>query len=526
MNGGSINLLDPSMFKENHYIVAGGDLAPMNNYTASGYFPVNENTTYYIYRSDTRDVRVAYYSEESVSGYKGMDSAIPATTNTFITRPETKFVRISVHSSIISDLGIYSTDVGYYIPYKLLLAEDVSIENQIDSTLTDPQKASPADVVGDIKNHIIFPEKCIKFGNVDMKLDERLNLSNGKIVINSSGQTRTEYIPISVGDYIQTCAIRDICLYNDRFEYLGYINLWTTNDSVAPPSTYSGNYASNITVIEPINDTNPSYMRCWGRYDSYPPAVTILDTKPYEILNLGDSIFGNNEKPWDLGTHIQNITGMKVANCSYGGTTARIIPSGNMSPLGLPSIVDCIVSEDFSALHTPAYWSNLHEYRYAVPTLLFGMIEFSKIKLITIAYGTNDYNSNTLLDNTDNALDTSTYKGGLRYAVENLQTKYPDITLIMLSPIFRYWSNSSDYSTVDTDSDTRTNSLGLKLTDYVEAMREVADEYHLPYFDNYKGIGLNKYTAPTWLRDGTHLNRGTGVDKMGHIIAREVNRIY
>jgi hypothetical protein len=57
-------------------------------------------------------------------------------------------------------------------------------------------------------------------------------------------------------------------------------------------------------------------------------------------------------------------------------------------------------------------------------------------------------------------------------------------------------------------------------------MKEVAYEYHLPYFDNYNNIGLNRYTASTWLRDGTHLNRGIGVDKMGHIVAREVNQIY
>ena len=399
-------------------------------------------------------------------------------------------------------------------------------ENQIDNTLTDAKKAAPASVVGEIKNAVILPEKCVKFGNAGMITNERLDLDTGAIVTNSSGQTRTDYIPVNVGDYVQTCAIRDICLYDDQFAYIGFISLWSVNDTPAPPASWSGNYNSNITQITAINGINPSYIRCWGRYDQYPPAVTMLSGEPYKVLNLGDSIFGNNEKPWDLGTYIQNITGLKDANCGYGGTTARVIPSGNMSPLGLPSIVNCIVSEDFSPLKTPAYWASLQEYRYGVPTLLFDMIDFSKIEVITIAYGTNDWNSDTPLDDTGNRLDTSTYKGGLRYAVENLQTKYPAITLVMLSPIFRYWSNASDYSTVDRDSDTRTNSLGLKLTDYVTAMQEVAEEYHLPFYNNYDGIGLNRYTAPTWLRDGTHLNRGIGVDKMGHIVAKEVGEIY
>lgn len=526
-NGGSINMLNPADFQQGKYLVAGGGLSDNADFAASGFFPVDENTTYYFYRSKTYQIRVCFYTADSEAGYI-YDSLVDISSGTsaFTTPLTAAYARISTNKNMILDMGIYAGDIRYYIPFQLRLNADVSIENQIDNTLTDAKKAAPASVIGELKNAVILPEKCIKFGDADMIANERLDLSNGKVVTNSSNQTRTDFIPVAVGDYVQTCAIRDICLYDDQYEYLGYINLWSENDTVAPPSTWTGNYNANITRIEAVNGVEPKYIRCWGRTDAYPPAIAMLSDEPYKVLNLGDSIFGNNEKPWDLGTYIQNITGMKDANCGYGGTTARVIPSGNMSPLGLPSIVDCIVSEDFSPLQTPSYWANLREYRYGVPTLLFGMVDFSEIEIITIAYGTNDWNSSTPMDNAENRLDTSTYKGGLRYAVENLQTKYPAITLVMLSPIFRYWSNSSDYSTVDQDSDSRTNTLGLKLIDYVTAMKEVADEYHLPYFDNYKGIGLNKYTAPTWLRDGTHLNRGIGVDKMGHIVAKEVNQIH
>lgn len=520
------NFLDPSQFQEGKYIVNGGDLSDNTNLTVSGFFAVSPNTSYYMYRSDTYAVRVAYYTAPDASGFISMDPAISATTPTFTTPNAAKYARLSTNKTMILDMGVYATDIRYYIPFKILLNSGVEIKNQIDPTLTNSRKASPASVVGEMKKYIIFPEKCVKYGDSGMIVDERLDLSNGKVVTNSSNQTRTDFIPVNVGDYVQTCAIRDILLYNDQFEYLGYINLWSSSGSVLPPSSYSGNYRSNLTQIEAINNVNPSYMRCWGRYDQYPPAVTVLTSDPYKVLNLGDSIFGNNEKPWDLGTYIQNITGLKDANCGYGGTTARVIPSGNMAPLGLPSIVDCIVDEDFSALQTPAYWGDKSEYMYSVPTLLFPMIDFSKLEIITIAYGTNDYNSNTPIDNEDNRLDISTYKGGLRYAVENIQKKYHDITLVMLSPIYRYWSNSSDYSTVDTDSDDRTNTLGLKLDDYVDAMKQVADEYHIPFFDNYRNIGLNKYTAPTWLRDGTHLNRTRGVEKFGHRVAREVKTVY
>ena len=527
-DGGSVNLLNPSEFMEGKYIVAGGGLSDNSGLTVSGFFKVEGSTTYYFYRSDTYKVRVCFYTDESKEGYinQSLIEITSPTATTFVTPAGAKYARISTNKTMILDMGIYTTDIRYYIPYKLLLADGIGIDNHLDPTLSNSKKASPADVVGEIKKHVVFPEKCIKYGDSGMIVDERLDLTTGNIVKNSSNQIRTDFIPVSVGDYLQTCAIRDICLYNDQFEYLGYINLWSSGGNVTPPTSWSGNYRSNIVQIEAIDGVNPSYIRCWGVYNQYPPAVTFLDNKPYEVLNLADSIFGNNEKPWDLGTYIQNITGLKSANCGYGGTTARVITSGNMSPLGLPSIVDCIVSEDFTPLKTPSYWAGVSEYMYTVPTLLFPMVDFSKIKIITIAYGTNDYNSNTPLDNTENRLDTSTYCGGLRYAIEHLQAKYPGVIIMLFSPIYRYWSDSSDYSTVDRDSDSRTNTLGLKLTDYVDAMKSVADEYHLPYFDNYRNIGLNRYTAPAWLRDGTHLNRTRGVEKLGHRVAREVETVY
>ena len=47
LNGGSFNLLNPADFKEGKYLVVGGGLSDNANSTASGFFPVSGNTTYY-----------------------------------------------------------------------------------------------------------------------------------------------------------------------------------------------------------------------------------------------------------------------------------------------------------------------------------------------------------------------------------------------------------------------------------------------------------------------------------------------
>lgn len=524
----STNLLDPTLFQTGKYVVAGGGLDSNANLTASGFFPVSPSTTYYMYRSDTYSVRVAYYTKNDESGYISMDSSISSTTPGFTTPATAKYARLSTNKTMILDMGVYATDIKYYIPYQKYLSTRISIGKQIDKTLTVEGKAADAKAVGDIVKYVVTPEKCCKYGDPEMHTNERLDLDTGAVVTNSSNMCRSDYIPVSAGDYVYTCAVRYICLYAADYTYLGYINLYTTSTSYnTPPATWSGNFRSNLTQMAAVNNVDPAFIRVWASYNqAYVPAVTVLSDDDYMIVNLGDSIFGNNEKPCDLGTYIQNITGMKTANCAYGGTTARVIPSGNMAPLGLPSIVDCIVAEDFTDLKTPEYWASLSESMYTVPTLLFPMIDFAKVKIITIAYGTNDYNSNTPIDNENDKFDTSTYCGGLRYAIKNLLQKYPEITIVLLSPIYRYWSDSADYSTVDRDSDSRENTLNLKLIDYVNAMKSVAEEYHVPYFDNYTMGGLNQYTAPAWLRDGTHLNRSTGVDKLGHIIAREVGELY
>lgn len=523
----SINLLNPEEFVVGKYLVSGGGLSDSDSRTASGFFPVNVNTTYHIYRSDTYQVRLCFYTGKDETSYI-YNSLIDLsyTTPTFTPPTNAKYARISTNKNMILDMGIYVTDIGYYIPYSIALADGVKITNQIDKTLSVEDKAADAKAVGNIFNAMNPPhiEKTYMLGGEDVVKDERLDLDDGTIVTNSSGQCRSNWIEAPTGTRVITTGVRYICLYDEEYTYLGYYNLYS--DNAYTPETWSGNYATNLTQIQKVGNVDVKYIRYWGMYEVYNPALLVLNDDDYTIVNLGDSIFGNNEIPYDLGTQIQKCTWKKTANCGFGGTTARVIPTGNMAPLGLPSIVDCIVSKDYSSLGTPAEWASKQEYRYSTQTLLFPLIDFEKVKVITIAYGTNDWNSDTPLDNENNKFDTATYCGGLRYAIKELQTAYPNLTIVLFAPLYRYWSSSQDYSTVDDDSNTRTNSLNLKLTDYVTAMKGVAEEYSIPFFDNYHACGLNQFSAPNWLRDGTHLNRTVGVELIGHRMAGEIDTVY
>ena len=406
------------------------------------------------------------------------------------------------------------------------MADGVKITNQIDKTLSVEDKAADAKAVGDIFNAINPPhiEKTYMLGGDGVIKDERLNITTGEIVTNSSGQCRSDWIEAPTGTYVVTTGIRAICLYDENYSYLGYYNLYTSDADT--PSSWSGNYRSNLTQIQKVNNTDVKYIRFWGAYGTYNPAMVVLNDDDYVIVNLGDSIFGNNEIPYDLSTQIQEKTWKKAANCGFGSTTASQRTTGNTAPICLPNLTDCIVAKDFSSIDTPAEWASKNEFLYTTQTLLLQLIDFEKVKVVTIAYGTNDWSLSTLLDNENNKFDTSTYCGGLRYAIKELQTAYPNLTIVLFAPLYRYWSNSQDYSTVDEDSNTRVNSINLKLTDYVTAMKGVAEEYGIPFFDNYHTSGLNQFSAPHWLRDGTHLNRTVGVELIGHRMAGEIDTVY
>lgn len=99
-------------------------------------------------------------------------------------------------------------------------------------------------------------------------------------------------------------------------------------------------------------------------------------------------------------------------------------------------------------------------------------------------------------------------------SIDQLQTAYPKIQIIIFGCL--YWNTGTN------NSDTKTNDLGLTVPDYSEKLKEVAEEYHLPYFDHYN-IGINAYTIGTYMMsDGTHPNLD-GVKMLAKQIARELN---
>lgn len=238
------------------------------------------------------------------------------------------------------------------------------------------------------------------------------------------------------------------------------------------------------------------------------------------IVNFGDSIFGNRRPPNDISTEIARLTGATVHNCGFGGCRMTY-RSDNWGAFSMCALADSIVNNDWTLQDTAINTSGWGMVEYFPETVtLLKSIDFSKVDIITIAYGTNDFTASVAMDNTENNKDTTRFAGALRYSIETLLNTYPHLKIFVCSQTYRFWLDDS--GAFIEDSDTHENLNGTKLTDFVTKTKEVAEEYHVPYIDNYN-IGMNKYNRSVYFSstDGTHPILA-GCDLMAANIAKKL----
>ena len=239
------------------------------------------------------------------------------------------------------------------------------------------------------------------------------------------------------------------------------------------------------------------------------------------IVNFGDSIFGNRRPPNDISTKLAEITGATVYNCGFGGCRMSAHLE-NWDSFSMYRLAYSIVNNDWTlqdtAVNNPD-WTEKPEYFDEALSLLKS-IDFSKVDIVTIAYGTNDFTACVSMENKEDEKDIKTFAGAMRYSIETLLGGYPHLKIFVCSQTYRFWMDA-DGVYID-DSDLRTNEKGFKLPDYVQKTKEIATHYHLPFIDNYN-IGMSKFTRSVYFSptDGTHPIQA-GCDLIASNIAKEL----
>lgn len=231
------------------------------------------------------------------------------------------------------------------------------------------------------------------------------------------------------------------------------------------------------------------------------------------IVVLGDSIMGNVRDDTSIPAKLEQALGVKVYNGAFGGTCASrtneaMEASFVSDNLCLAALADTIASQDFGVLHASvAYGMKYKEInRQVLPYFEESVnrlenLDFKKTEILVLAYGTNDYTKAVKLDNSENPYDTGTFGGSLRNSIELLKETYPDMQIVLVTPIYCIlFSQEESYDCTEKDF-----GSGY-LEDYVQLLLQIGREYNLPVIDNYHNSGICLENWKEYLEDGMHPN--------------------
>lgn len=282
-----------------------------------------------------------------------------------------------------------------------------------------------------------------------------------------------------------------------------YSNKWVTQ-------TYQDIVTNKImTRSIRYDNVNPDKSMYYEWRQLYPIVQdTVMKNK--KVVNFGDSIFGNFNDSTSISNQMSNILGTSCINVGFGGCQMSDRPDPTAwAPFSMCNLATAIATGDFTAqdnaINNPN-WKDKPSY-FANHLQLIKDMDFSTVDYITIAYGTNDYTAGDILDNPNDKLDKNTVMGALRYSIETILTAYPNIRILIGTPIFRLWLES-DKSTIKSTSNEVTYAGGYTLKEMVEKYKEVGKEYQIPVLDAYNNLSLNKFNWRLFFdnTDTTHPN--------------------
>lgn len=215
--------------------------------------------------------------------------------------------------------------------------------------------------------------------------------------------------------------------------------------------------------------------------------MTLANTYPiwnHNIVLLGDSIF-------DLCTSGKKLAVKTKANVFNGAKGGETAVYGQISPTWKTESVFSLykISESIKT----GNWSEQIAQNPNKGNLL-NSIDFNSIDYLFILIGTNDWRRNPKIG-TDDSTDLTTFKGAMNVILDNILSTYPNINVVLLSPLYR-----AEFG----DSDTVPNENGTYLYEVANAMGDIAKKYHLPFFNLYYEGGINKYNHQIYLSDKTH----------------------
>ena len=256
------------------------------------------------------------------------------------------------------------------------------------------------------------------------------------------------------------------------------------------------------------------------------PFLDFQKKAQYDIVFLGDSIIGT-ENAHSVVKLVEETLGMSAFNGAFGGSTMSLSEShawGSVSnnQWSMVRLASAITHKDWQSQKMAMSYAvsyeenNRQAFDYFEKRMKeLASIDFSKTKVLIIEHGTNDYNSARRLDNPEDLYDITTFGGALRSSLKLLQEEYPDLQIVLLSPLYCQFPGE------DNQPGYKVNFGHGVLDDYVSLEQTIAEEFGIPFIDAYHNSGIWEDTADKYLADGLHLT-DEGVLLLSEYIAEEL----
>ena len=256
-----------------------------------------------------------------------------------------------------------------------------------------------------------------------------------------------------------------------------------------------------------------------GSYDdSWDSILPLTDENGKMIVNDASNIvvFGNAPFADDRGSSdnlaslIAKETGATVYNCSISGSYLAAQHT-NFDPTLAPMDAYCLYWLVNLAAGVPldGYYNNAAEAlgdktppeaEEVVNTLK--TLDFNTIDTVAIMYDATDYLMGNAMYNDDNPTDPTQFTGNLEASIEVLQSLYPQIRIIVMSPTYAY--------AIDEDGNYVSSDIYIYngrdvLSTYVIKECYSANLHSVSFMDNLYG-SITEDNAKEYLTDNLHLN--------------------
>ena len=367
-----------------------------------------------------------------------------------------------------------------------------------------------------------------KYGAVVVNMFNKATATDGQYVDHSDGvfrgsgtYFRSDYIPVKPNTEYTVSEPNRYAVYDSNYQYLTGANLgWNVHTFTTP------NNAAYVVICGSPVSIKDDYIIAEtanypAGYESYGVVVPWIKPKVAKSKYDGKTLvcFGDSITYLGYTDTIEADTGMTVINQGYSSGRYAYADDANqyVNAFALHNLIDAIVTNDYTIPDTINGVTGYEE--QAAQLAVLKQIDFTKVDFVSFALGTNDFSSETPLDNLSDPYDTDYFKGAIRYCIKTLLTEYPHIKIICATPFYRFWSTGG----VVTD-DCDTHQIGGKLLkDYCEAVEQACDDCHIPYVNNLNNAGVNEFNRLKYFNvaDGLHPNV-TGRAIIGHRIGAAI----